>query len=92
MARHDTTHDAHAVSETKERAPRERPPAAQAPHYHSTADAAPRLGVSEEGLRARCRRARRSVGGETVADLGAGIRAVKFGRTWRVRFPKDEPA
>ena len=51
--------------------------------------AAPKLGVTEEALRARCRRAPRCPGSAMIVDLGAGIRAVKFGRTWRIRFPKD---
>ena len=55
--------------------------------YEPIESAAAKLGLSPEALRARCRRAQRLVDGAIVADLGAGIRAVKFGRTWRVRFP-----
>ena len=77
MSEHDTTHDQRKPADTD-----------IAPLYKPIDVAAPRLGVSEEALRARCRRARRAAGG-TAVDLGGGIRAVKFGRTWRVRFPDD---
>jgi hypothetical protein len=78
------------VTETGNRATRDRPSAADALLYDPIDIAASKLGITEEALRARCRRARRGTGAATVADLGAGIRAVKFGRTWRVRFPKDD--
>ena len=60
------------------------------PAYETIEAAAARLGITPEALRARCRRYRRRPGANAVAELGAGIRAVKFGRSWRVRFPKDE--
>jgi hypothetical protein len=55
--------------------------------YEPIDSAAPKLGVTANALRARCRRSRRREGASVVADLGGGIRAVKFGRTWRVTFP-----
>jgi len=59
------------------------------PTYETIEAAAARLGITPEALRARCRRYRRRPGANTV-ELGAGIRAVKFGRSWRVRFPHDD--
>lgn len=50
--------------------------------------AAERLSVAPDALRARCRRAARRVGDTVVANLGGGIVAFKFGRSWRVRFPE----
>ena len=88
MSEHDTTHDPR--TSVDDRATGVPPPANAAALYKPIDVAAPRLGVSEEALRARCRRARKAAGG-TVVDLGGGIRAVKFGRTWRVRFPEDVP-
>ena len=49
--------------------------------------AADRLSLDSKALRARCRRAAQIVGDDTVANLGGGIVAFKFGRSWRVRFP-----
>jgi hypothetical protein len=40
-----------------------------------------------EALRARCRRAALRVGDSIQAQLGGGIVAFKFGRSWRVRMP-----
>lgn len=48
------------------------------------------LQVEPNALRARCRRAARRTHQGVTADLGGGIVAFKFGRSWRVRFP--EPA
>jgi hypothetical protein len=50
--------------------------------------AAKRLALGPTALRARCRRAARRVGDAIVANLGGGIVAFKFGRSWRVRFPE----
>lgn len=48
-------------------------------------EAAPLLGLSPVALRARCRRAStRHDGLRVVAELGAGVLAVKLGRRWRV--------
>ena len=49
--------------------------------------AAARLGIAPNALRARCRRASRRSTQGIVADLGGGIVAFKFGKSWRVRFP-----
>ena len=49
--------------------------------------AAERLSLAPDALRARCRRAAKRVGDTTVANLGGGIVAFKFGRSWRIRFP-----
>ena len=89
MTKHDTTHEPHPSTAANKRAVPPRPSPKQAPLYESVEAAAPMLGITEEALRARCRRARRGTGGATVADLGAGIRAVKFGRTWRIQFPRE---
>jgi len=90
MSEHDTTHDDRNSADADDRAPGGARSSNTAPLYKPIDVAAPRLGVSEEALRARCRRARKAAGGTSV-DLGGGIRAVKFGRTWRVRFPDDVP-
>ncbi len=56
--------------------------------YETIASAAPRLGLSADALRARCRRAQRRDGRRLVAELGGGITAIRFGRrSWRVLFP-----
>lgn len=57
--------------------------------FETIESAAPRLGVSAEALRLRCRRAARRAGSVVVAELGGGIVAFKFGRHWRVRFPQN---
>jgi hypothetical protein len=50
--------------------------------------AAAKLTLQPEALRARCRRAAVREGREIVAHLGGGVVAFKFGRSWRVRFPR----
>jgi hypothetical protein len=60
-----------------------RPPNA----YLSVEEAAPRLGMTPQALRARCRRGAVKEGRETRCYLGDGVVASKFGRTWRLRFP-----
>jgi hypothetical protein len=57
------------------------------PSYETTEEAAPRLGMTVQALRARCRRGAVRVGREQRCYLGDGVVATKFGRTWRVRFP-----
>lgn len=89
MAEHDTTRDPDHLVDTDAPSP-PGAPSGSTSLYESIESAAAKLGVSEEALRARCRRARRGKGVSTVAELGAGIRAVKFGRTWRIRFPQDD--
>jgi hypothetical protein len=49
-------------------------------------DAAQLLSTTPTALRARCRRHARRVGRETVARLGAGVVAFKFGGSWRLRI------
>jgi hypothetical protein len=58
-----------------------------APVYETIDAAAAKLSVDAGALRARCRRAARREGDKIVAPLGGGIIAIKFGRSWRVRFP-----
>ena len=67
--------------------PRPRPVRRAAPEYVAIDVAAQRLDLDADALRARCRRAAVRVGTIVQADLGAGVIAVKFGRSWRVRFP-----
>jgi len=56
--------------------------------YEAIADAAPLLGMTVQALRARCRRGAVREGREIRCYLGDGVVATKFGRTWRVRFPR----
>jgi len=42
--------------------------------------------MSPDALRRRCARAARKIGRDITAQLGDGVVAVKFGRSWRVRF------
>ncbi len=70
------------------RRPRRRPrPVPSAPLYDTIESAAAKLGLDVEALRARCRRAALRVGDSIQAQLGGGIVAFKFGRSWRVRMP-----
>ncbi len=55
--------------------------------YVNVDDAALRLATTPNALRARCRRAARRTGRIVSAHLGGGIVAIKFGVSWRVRFP-----
>ncbi len=57
------------------------------PDYLTIEDAAPRLDMTTQALRARCRRGAVREGREVRTYLGDGVVATKFGRTWRVRFP-----
>jgi hypothetical protein len=59
-----------------------------APAFENVEGAAVKLGIDAEALRARCRRAAKRRGDATVAHLGGGIVAFKFGTSWRVRFPQ----
>jgi hypothetical protein len=53
--------------------------------YLTTEQAAVILGLDPDALRARARRAARREGRSTVARLGGGVTAVKFGQSWRFR-------
>lgn len=55
--------------------------------WDTVAIAAAKLDLDEQALRARCRRAARSVDGEIVADLGMGVQARKLGQSWRLYVP-----
>ena len=55
--------------------------------YATIEVAARKLCTSAEALRARCRRHARREGRDVVARLGGGIVAIKFGASWRIRFP-----
>lgn len=57
------------------------------PDFFSVPEAARRLGLTDEALRARCRRAARRVNGHIEAHIGAGVIGVKLGRAWRIIFP-----
>jgi hypothetical protein len=58
------------------------------PIFETIESAAPKLGVAPGALRSRCQRAARRIGAASaVAQLGGGIVAFKFGKTWRLRFP-----
>jgi hypothetical protein len=75
-------------SRSPPRRPRRRPrPVPSAPLYDTIESAAAKLGLDVEALRARCRRAALRVGDSIQAQLGGGIVAFKFGRSWRVRMP-----
>jgi hypothetical protein len=63
------------------------PSPAAKPRYDSVEAAALRLSTTPIALRARCRRRSRREGRDIVAHLGGGIIAIKFGVSWRVRFP-----
>lgn len=54
----------------------------------SLIEAAAKLKMAVDALRARCKRALRRAGTAGVGDLGGGFRAFKFGNTWRIRFPR----
>ena len=56
--------------------------------YYTIEEAASMLSLDPDALRARCRRASRLVDGKTIAELGGGIYAIKFGSTWRVHIPQ----
>jgi hypothetical protein len=55
--------------------------------FDTITNAAERLGIDPEALRARCRRAARRHAGAPIVPLGGGIVAFKFGSSWRIRFP-----
>lgn len=60
------------------------------PTYEPIERAAAKLAITADALRARCRRGALRRGTSVVADLGGGIEAIKFGATWRVRFPEAD--
>jgi len=55
--------------------------------YLTVKEAAPLLGCSPEALQVRCRRTARREGRDVVARLFDGIVAIKWGRSWRIKFP-----
>jgi hypothetical protein len=56
--------------------------------YETIESAAAKLAIDPNALRARCRRAARARANFGIeAQLGAGVVAVKFGKSWRIRFP-----
>lgn len=59
--------------------------------YADLAEAAPHLGMTAGALRKRCTRGARREGRMIVARLGDLV-AVKFGRSWRVRWPPSGSA
>ena len=65
--------------------PREEREGASSRTFATCAEAARRLGIDEDALRARARRAARIEDGRLVADLGI-VRCVKFGAHWRFVF------
>jgi hypothetical protein len=71
------------------RVPSARPRAGTSATDLTIESAAQRLEIAPEALRARCRRAARRHGRDVIAQLGGGVTAYKFGRTWRVRFVGD---
>jgi hypothetical protein len=85
----DPTPSPHEPTEATPLDPRHR---AASPHwdrlYDTIESAAAKLAMDPNALRARCRRAARRVAGYGIeAHLGAGVVAVKFGKSWRIRFP-----
>ena len=67
----------------------DQPPRDARPQYFDVESAASMLQLTPEALRARCRRNARRVGKKIIADLGDGVYATKFGRSWRIRFPAE---
>ena len=63
-------------------------PSSAEPRYFAIEAAAAILSLKPHALRARCRRRAKKEGRNIVAHLGGGILAIKFGVTWRVRFPE----
>ena len=63
--------------------------------YLTIEEAAVALRLTPQALRKRCTRGARRIGRDTMAQLGDGVVAVKFGRSWRVRWtsaPLTQPA
>jgi hypothetical protein len=58
------------------------------PSYLTVEIAAQRLSTTPNALRARLRRCQHREGASIVADLGGGVRGIKFGRSWRLLFPE----
>jgi hypothetical protein len=61
--------------------------AGSGPAYFDVDEGAIRLSTTPTALRARCRRNARREGRSVSSHLGGGIVAIKFGRSWRLRFP-----
>lgn len=57
--------------------------------YLTIEAAASSLSTTPNALRARLRRSQRREGTAIVADLGGGLRGIKFGRNWRLIFPES---
>lgn len=64
----------------------------RATQWQSVKAAAAQLDLRPRALQARCRRAARKERGHVIADLGMGVVARKFGRSWRVYVPSIESA
>lgn len=56
--------------------------------YLTLAEAAPQLGMTTAALRKRCTRGARREGRMIVARVGDLV-AVKFGRSWRLKWPSS---
>jgi hypothetical protein len=80
-------HDATREDEPYEVPPNPGPRHGMEQDYRTVQAAAARLGLDEQALRARCRRAARKVDNNVIAELGGGIVAIKLGSSWRIRFP-----
>ena len=78
---------AERATERRPASRRRNAPDGAAPVFETIEAAAAKLSLEAAALRARCRRAARLEGDAVVAPLGGGIVAIKFGRSWRVRFP-----
>jgi len=60
--------------------------------YVTINDAALRLAMTPEALRKRLTRGAVLRGKDTICELGDGVVGVKFGKVWRVRFPRPDAA
>lgn len=74
------------------RRPRRRRAVAVGKRFHSTEAAATKLDTTVGALRQRARRRARSENGQTIARLGMGVIARKFGCTWRFYFSEEDEA
>lgn len=60
--------------------------------YLTIEEAAAVLSMTPLALRKRCTKGARRVGKDIKADIGDGIVGVRFGRSWRIRFPAKDAA
>jgi hypothetical protein len=60
--------------------------------YLTIDEAAVVLRLTPQALRKRCARGARRVGRDTMTQLGDGVVAVKFGRSWRVKMDRSREA